>query len=378
MHILNFTALQTALPWLVAALLVAPAGAAESAKLTPKNRRPQHSFPTQAAPAASTVQGSIPYASRPDAMQFADDAATRSDLDPLWVHAMLGQARFLSKVPPLMLPPAKGTAKNWRAYQSRFVEPVRIRAGVRFWQQHREALGRAEREFGVPAQIIVGIMGVETIYGQNMGNFRVMDALATLAFDFPSAHPRAKERTEFFRRELEQFLSLTYRTGADPFAARGSYAGAMGLGQFMPSSWARYAVDFDGDGRIDLYGSPTDAIGSVANYFVAHQWKPEMPTHYAVTFDSTHIDMNALLAPDILPTFTAAQMAAKGAVLDAQGTQHSGPLALIALQNGGAAPSYVVGTENFYAITRYNWSSYYALAVIELGQAVAAAMPAPK
>ena len=320
-----------------------------------------------------TVQGSTPYAQRPDAMQFADDLAVRRDLDPEWVRATLGQARFLAQVPKLVLPPTQGTAKNWAAYKSRFVEPIRIRAGVRFWQKNSAALARAEREYGVPADIIVGIIGVETIYGQQMGNFRVIDALATLAFDFPDAHPRAQARSEFFRRELEQFLSLVQRNGTDPFAPRGSYAGAMGLGQFMPSSWARYAVDGNGDGQIDLFGSAEDAIASVANYFIAHGWTPGMPPHYAVSFDPAGADMDTLLAPDILPTFSAASMAAKGAIVQGTGAQHSGPLALVELQNGDGAPSYVAGTENFYAITRYNWSSYYALAVIELGQAVAQA-----
>ena len=337
----------------------------------PASAKPQK--PSQNASRSNAVQGSTPYAQRDDAMQFADDLAERRGLDREWVRQAVGQARFLGSVPKLMLPPAKGTAKNWRVYRSRFIDPIRIRAGVRFWQEHRDALTRAEQEYGVPAEIIVGIIGVETIYGQQMGNFRVMDALATLAFDFPSAHPRAKERTEFFRRELEQFLSLTNRSNTDPFEPRGSYAGAMGLGQFMPSSWVRYAVDFDGDGRVDLFKSPADAIGSVANYFRGHGWTPGMPTHFGVQFDNARLQLDDLLAPDILPTFSAASMLAKGAVLDVQGAQHTGPLALVELQNGNDAPSYVAGTENFYAITRYNWSSYYAMAVIELGREVAAA-----
>ena len=329
-------------------------------------------------PSKSTTakQPAVLYASRPEALQFADDLAARRDLDREWVRQAIAQARFLPQVPKLMLPPAKGQAKNWQLYRSRFIEPIRIRAGLRFWQQNQAALERAEREYGVPAETIVGIIGVETIYGQQMGSFRVMDALATLAFDFPAAHPRAKERTEFFRRELEQFLSLSNRSNTDPFEPRGSYAGAMGLPQFMPSSWVRYAVDFDGDGRIDLFKSPTDAIGSVANYFRGHGWTPGMPTHFGVQFDAATLQLDELLAPDILPTFSAASMQTKGAVLDAAGAQHAGPLALVELQNGGAAPSYVAGTENFYAITRYNWSSYYAMAVIELGREVAAARAA--
>ena len=207
------------------------------------------------------------------------------------------------------------------------------------------------------------------------GNLVCLPTCATKPF--PTAHPRAKERTEFFRRELEQWLSLSHRTNIDPFEVRGSYAGAMGLGQFMPSSWARFAVDFDGDSRIDLFRSPTDAIGSVANYFKGHGWTTGMPTHYSVQFDPATVKMDELLAPDILPTFSATSMQAKGALLDAAGAQHAGPLALVELENGGDAPTYVAGTENFYAITRYNWSSYYAMAVIELGRAVAAARAAP-
>jgi membrane-bound lytic murein transglycosylase B len=262
-------------------------------------------------------------------------------------------------------------AKDWSAYRSRFIEPVRIQAGRQFWLKHRSTLERAEREYGVPASIIVGVIGVETLYGQNTGNFRVLDALGTLAFHFPPGHPRAAERQAFFRSELEQFLLLTSRSGADPLAIRGSYAGALGLPQFMPSSWAKLAVDFDGDGRIDLFGSPADAIGSVAHYFKAFHWRSGMPTHYPVTLTPGQTDMDSLLAPDILPTFSVASFVSKGAALEGAALVHPGPLALIELRNGPNAPSYVAGTENFYAITRYNWSSYYAMAVIELAQALA-------
>jgi len=324
--------------------------------------------------ASAATQGGTPYASRPEALQFADDLAQRRDLDREWVRQAIGQARFLTQVPRLVLPPPKGTAKNWQAYRARFIEPVRIRAGLRFWREHADTLARAEQEYGVPAEIIVGILGVETLYGQHMGNFRVMDALATLAFDFPEAHPRAAERTAFFRRELEQFLSLMHRTGTDPFTPRGSFAGAMGWPQFMPSSWARHAVDFDGDGRVDLARSPQDAIGSVASYFIAHGWQPGMPTHFGVRLEGTPAQQEELLLPDILPTFSADGMRARGAMLDEAGARHTGPLALVELQNGDNPPSYVAGTENFYAVTRYNWSSYYAMAVIELGRAVKAAL----
>lgn len=316
---------------------------------------------------------SVLYASRADAMGMADEIATRRDLDRDWVRQAIGQARRLPQVTRWVLPAPRGTAKNWRVYRSRFIDPVRIQAGVAFWQANQAALERAERDFGVPAEIIVGIIGVETIYGRDIGNFRVIDALATLSFDFPDAHPRAAERRAFFLGELEQLLSLAQRGGIDPSTLRGSYAGAMGMPQFMPSSWVRYAIDFDADGRIDLFQSPADVIGSVANYFVAFGWNKGMPTHYPVRFDPATHDLDTLLAPDILPTFSAAAMTAKGAVLDEAALEHVGPLALVELENGVDAPSYLVGTENFYVITRYNWSSYYAMAVIELGREVAQA-----
>jgi membrane-bound lytic murein transglycosylase B len=313
------------------------------------------------------------YASRPDAMQIADDIAQRRDLDRAWVRQAIGQARYLPQIGRWILPAATGATKNWRIYRSRFIDPVRIAAGVSFWQANAATLERAEREYGVPAEIIVGIIGIETIYGRDTGNFRVMDALATLSFDFPAAHPRARERREFFLGELEQLLSLAQRSGVNPLDFRGSYAGAMGMPQFMPSSWIKYAIDFDGDGQIDLAGSSADVIGSVANYFKVFGWQRGLPAYYPVRFDKTRLDLDALLAPDILPTFSVASFAAKGALLDGDGAQAEGPLALVELQNGNAEPSYVAGTGNFYAITRYNWSSYYAMAVIELGREVAAA-----
>ena len=317
------------------------------------------------------------YAYRVEAMQFADDVADRRNLDREWVRQAIGQSRFIPSVQRLLRPATTTFVKNWRVYRSRFIDQVRIQAGVRFWRDNAAALERAEKEYGVPAEIIVGVIGVETIYGRDMGSFRVMDALTTLAFDFPKTDRR--DRSQFFKDELEQILSLANRTGTDPFDYKGSYAGAMGLGQFMPSSWIKYAVDFDGDGKVDLFRSSADAIGSVANYFKAFNWQPGMPTHYPVSFDRSKLDMDALMAPDILPSFTVDSFQAKGAVLSGEALAHKGPLALIELLNGdvtkgGLAPQYVTGTENFYAITRYNWSSYYAMSVIELGAEVKAAL----
>ncbi|WP_240467043.1 lytic murein transglycosylase B [Comamonas sp. lk] len=346
----------------LALTLALPVQAAKSSKKAAKKAAP--------VAAAATAAAVTTYASRGDAMQLAADIASRRDLPQDWVQAQLEQARNLPVVTRLMTPAGKTFVKNWTVYRSRFIDPVRIRAGVKFWQANRRALERAEQQFGVPAEIIAGIIGVETIYGQNMGSFRVMDALTTLTLDFPQSHPRAQARTDYFRGELEQVLVTAHRTGTDPFSLRGSYAGAMGLGQFMPTSWDKYAVDFDGDGRIDLFNSATDAIGSVANYFVGHGWKPGLPTAFPVDMRAQGENLATLLAPDINPSFTAAQMAEHGVrVLGAEGYER--PLALIELKNGSSGPTeYMAGTENFYAITRYNWSAFYALSVIELGREV--------
>ena len=321
--------------------------------------------------ATHPVAGAL-YAKRQDAMAWAEQMAQDQHMDVKWVKAQVAQARMIPSIPKLILPPAQISKKNWSAYQARFIEPKRIQAGVRFWQENQATLERAEQAFGVPAWLVVGIVGVETFYGQHTGNFRVLDALSTLTFDFPKEHPRAAERQAFFAKELAQFLVITHQEKIKPASIKGSYAGALGLPQFMPSSWAKFAVDFDGDRHIDLFNNPADVIGSVANYFKAFQWQAGLPTHYPVSFNATQLDMEALMAPDILPSFSVSNFTAKGAVLEGDALAHKGPLALIELLNGDDPPSYVAGTENFYAITRYNWSSYYAMAVIELGQAVAA------
>jgi membrane-bound lytic murein transglycosylase B len=266
------------------------------------------------------------------------------------------------------MPAPAGIAKNWAAYRDRFVEPRRIAAGIAFWNANEAWLRLAEERYGVPPEIVVGIVGVETLYGQQMGNFRIIDALATLGFDFPSGR---RDRSAFFRDELESFLALCREQGVDPLAWRGSYAGAIGMPQFMPSSIAAHAVDFDGDGRIDLHTSTADVIGSVASFLARAGWQRGLATHFDVAVPVDSDEQATLLGPDIVPLFGPDEFAEHGARLpeEAMALQTS-KLALVELQNGDAAPSYVAGTSNFYAITRYNWSSYYAMAVIALGEAV--------
>jgi membrane-bound lytic murein transglycosylase B len=324
-----------------------------------RNAKARQAVQQEPAPAA--------YATRQDVLDFAAEIAERRQLPRDWVQAQLAQARRQPGAQRLMMPPPAGTAKNWAAYRERFVEPQRIMAGARFWQDNASWLQRAEERFGVPAEIVVGIVGVETFYGRITGNFRVLDALATLAFDFPAGR---SDRSAFFRGELEEFLVMCRRDSLDPTLPKGSFAGAMGLPQFMPGSINRWAVDFDDDGRIDLNASAADVVGSVANYLAAHGWQRGMATTFEVAVPVDSASRATLLQPDILPSFNAQQMAALGAELDDAGRAHAGPMALVELQNGSAAPSFVAGTQNFYAVTRYNWSSYYAMAVITLGEAV--------
>ena len=308
----------------------------------------------------------------PAVKALASRLSTEHQLPKAWVQQKIASARLLPQVQQMVLPPLTPTAKNWQAYRARFLQTDRIQAGVAFARLHEEALKSAETRYGVPVAYVLGVLGVETFYGQHQGQFKVLDALATLSTAFPKEHPYASERQAFFESELGQHLQQL-RQQPSLKNQLGSYAGASGWPQFMPSSIAKFAVDFDGDGRIDLSRSPVDAIGSVAHYFQAFGWQTGMPTHFEVRVKATETDLAALLAPDIVPSWSLAHLQDKGVeVLSASG--YAQPLALVQLFNADDPPSYVAGTENFFVITRYNRSSYYALAVIELGEAVAKAL----
>ena len=341
-------------------------------------KKPKPAAAVAAASAASATPRDdapdlVTYGRRDDVMRFGTELAERRVLDTDWVLGALQRARFIPAVAKAIMPPPAGTAKNWALYRSRFIDPVRVRAGAAFWRANTQWLAEAEARYGVPPEIVVGIIGVETIYGQQMGNFRTLDALATLAFDFPAGR---KDRSAFFRDELESFFVLCQRERSDPLLPKGSFAGAMGMPQFMPSSANKYAIDFDGDGHIDLARSPADVIGSVAHYLAEFGWQRGLPTRFEVAVPVDASERAVLLGPDIVPSFGVLEFAARGARLSDAALAFEAAsatpmkLALVELQNGDAAPSYVAGTANFYAVTRYNWSSYYALAVIELGEAV--------
>jgi membrane-bound lytic murein transglycosylase B len=225
---------------------------------------------------------------------------------------------------------------------------------------------RAAEQFGVPEEIVVSIIGVETIYGRNTGDFRVVDALTTLAFDYP-------RRAPFFTEELEQFLLLSREQRIDPFRTKGSFAGAIGLPQFMPGSIRRYAVDFDGDGRIDLLASPVDAIGSVARFLSEHGWQTGAPTHFAVTVQD-EVRARPALEAGIPPALSPMELTEMG-VTSPNAIPPDTRLSLIDLPNGNDSTHYVLGANNFWVITRYNRSYFYAMAVIDLAAALKSERP---
>lgn len=252
--------------------------------------------------------------------------------------------------------------KPWKEYRPIFLTESRIAQGVDFWRENEDSLKRAEAEFGVPAEVIVAIIGVETFYGRNTGSHRVIDALTTLGFDYPPRQP-------FFRQQLKEFLLLAREEQVDPLSLTGSYAGAMGLPQFMPSSFRAYAVDFDGDGRIDIWKNPTDAVGSAANYFKQHGWRPGEPVVARATVSG---DRHAEgITQGLEPQLNAAQ-------LRELGWRTSAPIAddtaVTAFRLDGAeGDEYWVGLPNFYVITRYNRSIMYAMAVYQLAEQLAEA-----
>ncbi|AQL40665.1 lytic murein transglycosylase B [Pseudomonas syringae] len=249
--------------------------------------------------------------------------------------------------------------KQWKEYRPMFITDTRIARGVDFWRQHEAALARAEQEYGVPAQIIVSIIGVETFFGRNTGNYRVIDALSTLGFDYP---PRAP----FFRKELREFLLLAREQQVDPLTLKGSYAGAMGLPQFMPGSFRAYAVDFDGDGHINIWTDPDDAIGSVASYFKRHGWVAGQQVVSRATARGDRVDEG--LSPALDPVMSVGELRQLGwASHDA--LRDDMPVTAFRLE-GDNGPEYWLGLNNFYAITRYNRSVMYAMAVYQLSESL--------
>ncbi len=313
-----------------------------------------------AAPAAAQT-----YADHPEARRFIAEMVARHGFAQRELEQLFAEARYVDQVLTLITPLPPGE-RSWKSYRELFVTPRRIEAGVEFWRRHARALARAAATYGVPPEIVVAILGVETQYGANTGSYRVLDALATLAFDYP-------RRAAFFRSELEQFLLLVRESRADATSFRGSYAGAIGIPQFMPSNIRRLAVDFDGDGRRDLRGSPADAIGSVANFLRAHGWAGGEPVAVAARVSDRG---RTLIDGGVEPLYRAEELR-ELEVEFADTIDPDMPSVLIELATPDAPAEYLVGFWNFYVLTRYNRSSFYAAAVVELARVVKAARGSP-
>jgi membrane-bound lytic murein transglycosylase B len=301
---------------------------------------------------------------RDDVREFIARVHKEHGLAAETVRSILGLARIQPPIIEAISRPAE-RVRPWHEYRNIFMTPERITAGVDFWREHHEQITRVSQETGVPPEMLVGIIGVETFYGRIVGRYRVLDALATLAFEYPP-------RSAFFSRELEQFLLLVREQGLEIETPVGSYAGAMGMPQFIPSSYRAYAVDGDGSGRIDLWNSMDDILASVANYFRAHGWRPGEPVVApAIIGDG---DPQALAQQGLSANTTVGALWEAGIGL--AGAAPGDPNAaagLFALQHEDG-PRYWAGFHNFYVITRYNRSLMYALAVHQLGQAVRARM----
>jgi len=303
------------------------------------------------------------YGASPLAQELVDELVEEEGFDRAALEAVFEDAQRKDSILKAMDRPAEKT-KPWYDYRKIFVTDKRERQGIEFYAEHADTLARAERETGVPAEIIVSIIGVETYYGRITGSYRVIDALSTLAFDYP-------RRSPFFTKELKNYLMLTRDQDLDPLAMKGSYAGAMGYGQFMPSSYREYAVDFDGDGLIDIWGNPVDAIGSVANYFKRHGWRSgEQVVAQATAEPDVAEEWFVRTRADLKPKFTVAEFAAAGiATADELDPAASAVAMKFELEDGY---EYWLGLHNFYVTTRYNHSAMYAMSVYQLSQRIAA------
>ncbi len=374
-------ALSLARPLALGLAGIASPGAALAAKRPP--RKPAASKPS--------VQP-IDYSQRADVLDYIDGLVAREGFARDALMRLFADVRYSATAARLMMPATVNVRRDWNIYRARFVEPVRLGSGFRFWDDNAALLERAQRDYGVPPEIVVGILGVETVYGRNTGSFRVIDALTTLAFDYPN---KARDRSAFFREQLTDALVLSRNDASDANAGvgaaaglHGSYAGAIGMPQFMPGSVLRYAVDYDGDGRIDLLGSAADIIGSVANFLAQHGWVRDLTTHVpllrAQVVDPLQAaSIEAMVNAGSVPSYAYADLVAAGfAALSAAAPAADTPppdarFALIDLPSGSDASGnaivgYLAGTQNFHVITRYNRSYFYAFSVIELGSTIKA------
>jgi membrane-bound lytic murein transglycosylase B len=290
---------------------------------------------------------------------FIGEMVEKHGFDPVFLQTLLKQAVYQQKIIDAISRPAE--AMPWHKYRPIFVTRARAMEGVLFWDVNRALLERAEAEYGVPPEIIVAIIGVETRYGRHAGSYPVIDALTTLGFGYP-------KRSAFFRRQLEEFLLLIREEQIDPTQAKGSYAGAMGQPQFIPSSYRSYAVDFDGDGSRDLWRSNADVIGSVAAYFQRHGWVAGAPiTSRAQGVEARHRDF---VEAGMKPSIPFSRLQAEG--ITGEFPLEAETLGSLIQLEGKQEDEYWLGLNNFYVITRYNHSNLYAMAVYQLSREILA------
>ena len=351
------------------------AGEAQAAvKKKSKSARAHHSKQAKKPPSKNIASTRVNYLEWSEVQNFIDQLSTQQQFDRSYLQDVFKNALQIDTAIQLVKPAPPGKPKNWKAYRARFVENGRIEAGLAFWDRNLDALTRAEQEFGVPPEIVVGLIGVETIYGKTTGSFRAIDVLSTLAFSYPET-PNRDQRQQFFRKELTELLLWCREHALDVFTLKSSYAGALGLSQFMPSSLRSFAIDFDHDGKTDLRESEIDAIGSVANYLAKHGWKKDLPDVYPASLISANTD------PDLLAHVLGQGLQAKlsleqlsNLVSSADPTipkqAHYG---LIDLQNGDSPDEYWIVTDNFFAITHYHRTYFYAMSVIDLSKVIALA-----
>ena len=297
------------------------------------------------------------FLEQPAVKSFIEYMVSTHDFDRTTLEKLFSNARKSDSVLNAISKPAE--TLPWYKYRSIFIQPNRIDQGMVFWNEHRKLLEKAENEFGVPAEIIVAIMGVETRYGRFKGNDRVLDALSTLAFYYP-------KRGDFFRGELEQFLLLAREQHIDPLSLKGSYAGAMGMPQFIPSSYRNFAVDFDNDGKTDLWTNPADAIGSIANYFKVHGWKSGATVVVSGTVKGNKY--KDIVGTDLKPDMVAGELARYG--IEAKGHLPADSMVKVIMLDGANGDEIWLGLNNFYVITRYNHSPLYAMVVYQLSEAI--------
>ncbi len=301
----------------------------------------------------ATAQGGLQ--TRSDVRVFIEEMSRKHHFGRHQLNALFQQVNLQYKILDFIARPAE--AKPWYAYRRLFMTDGRIQGGLEFWRRNTVALAGAERKYGVPAELIIAIIGIETNYGRNRGTYRVVDALSTLAFEYP-------KRSAFFRRELEEFLLLCREEGIDPAVPVGSYAGAMGMPQFMPSSFRHYAADLDGDDRRDIWENPADAIASVANYFAVHGWRRGEPVVYRA--DVKGASFYPLLDKDLKPTHSVMELTRFGIVPGVRLPEQT--RANLLLLDGDDGPVYWLSLHNFYVISRYNHSPLYAMAAHDLSQ----------